>query len=130
MGRRLILLLLAAACGGRDPDADSMAQEPPSFEPPVATNAESPVRYPPALFAEAIEGTVMLRLFVNDEGTVVPESTRVAESSGNAAFDSAAVEGVARMVFAPARRDGTPVPTTFLQPIYFRHPEGASPGGT
>jgi len=130
MVRHLALLMLAAACGGNNPDADADAQEQRAFEPPVATNAESPVRYPPALFAEAVEGTVVLRLFVDVAGTVVPESTRVAESSGNAAFDAAAVEGVARMVFAPARRDGTPVPTAFLQPVYFRHSEGASPGGS
>ena len=130
MIRRCAPLLLALACGGGDPDATADLDAPRGFEPPVATNAESPVRYPPALFADAVEGTVVLRLFVDEAGAVVADSTRIAESSGNAAFDSAAVEGVPRMQFAPARRDGTPIATSFLQPVYFRQPDGANPGGS
>lgn len=125
-----LLLAAVAACGGGDSGQLADMDAPRGFEPPVATNAESPVRYPPALFAEAVEGTVILRLFVDEAGAIVSDSTRVAESSGNTAFDSAAVAGVARMVFAPARRDGTPVATAFLQPVYFRHPDGANPGGS
>jgi len=127
---RLFLSLLVAACGTGSPSADPAASATRGFEPPVATNAESPVRYPPALYERGLEGTVILRLFITDDGSVVADSTRVAESSGQAAFDSAAVHGVERMVFAPARRDGIPVATLFLQPVHFRHPEGTSGGGT
>ncbi|MEX1051548.1 MAG: TonB family protein, partial [Gemmatimonadales bacterium] len=98
---RLFLSLLVAACGTGSPSADPAASATRGFEPPVATNAESPVRYPPALYERGLEGTVVLRLFITDNGSVVADSTRVAESSGQAAFDSAAVHGVERMVFAP-----------------------------
>lgn len=112
--------------GGEDAGG---AQALRGFEPPVVVNAESPVRYPPGLFRQRVEGTVVLRLFVTAEGELVADSTRIAESSGQPALDTAALEGAARMQFAPARRDGTPVPTTFLQPVHFRRPGGAAPGG-
>jgi hypothetical protein len=32
------------------------------------------------------------------------------------------------MRFAPARRDGVPVATLFLQPVHFRHPARAGSG--
>ncbi len=67
----------------------------------------------------------MLRLFVDSSGRLTPESTRVSESSGTAALDSAAVRGVARLRYAPARRHGLPVATAFLQTVEFRHPGGA-----
>ncbi len=98
-------------------------------DPPVALNAESPVEYPPALFEQGIEGKVVLRLYVDEKGTVVSDSTRVAESSGYPALDSAAVEAAPKLEFAPALRNGTPVAAPFLQPIHFRHPRsgGARP---
>jgi protein TonB len=94
------------------------------------TNPEAPVRYPPGLFAQRTEGTVVLRLYVDDRGAVVPDSTRLAEGSGHAALDSAALAAVPAMRFAPARRDGAAVATAFLQPVHFRHPAGAGPGGS
>lgn len=131
---RIIPLALAGsllACG-RD------AAEPPArveagtgaraFEPPVVTNAEPPVEYPRRLYDQQIEGTVVLRLWVSAAGEVHPDSTRIAEGSGYAALDSAAVAGVARMRFAPARRDGQPVATPFLQPVHFRHPSRSGSG--
>src|SRR5947208_2692918 len=75
----------------------------PPFEPPVVTNAESPVRYPPVLFQQNIEGTVLLRLFVDSFGRLAPESTRIAESSGITGLDSAALASVPTMKIAPAR---------------------------
>ncbi|HXF95857.1 MAG TPA: energy transducer TonB [Gemmatimonadales bacterium] len=116
-----------AGCGGAEPAADqsSPIYTPPDAEPPVAINAESPIQYPPALYDQKIEGDVILRLFVDSTGRLVPESTRVAESSGYPALDSAALAGAGRLRFAPARRRGIAVATAFLQPIEFRHPEGA-----
>jgi protein TonB len=90
----------------------------------VALNAESPVSYPQSLLEQGVEGTVVLHLFVDAKGGVVRESTRVAESSGYPAFDSAAVTAVPQFHYAPAVRDGTPVATTFLQPVQFRNPQG------
>ena len=109
------------------PEGTKPTSDQASELPPVALNAQTPVEYPPALFDQGIEGTVILRLFADSSGKLVPDSTRVQESSGYPALDSAAVAASPSLLFAPARRDGVPVAASFLQPIYFRHP-GA--GGT
>jgi protein TonB len=92
-------------------------------------NSESPVRYPPDLYRNQVEGTVILRLFVNESGTLLPESTRIAEGSGYAALDSAALAAVEELRFAPAQRNGEPVATAFLQPVHFQQPNREPSGG-
>lgn len=133
MIRRGVLIPLAwlAACGGADAGDETgiPAYTPPDVEPPVPVNAESPVKYPPAMYDRKVEGDVVLRLFVDSTGRLVPESTRVVEPSGHAALDSAALQGAAQLRFAPGRRRGVPVATSFLQPIEFRHPQGAAVKG-
>jgi len=133
---RLTLLLAATAIlacqKGRDAVVTLPGGTPASTGqggelPPVALNAQTPVEYPPALFDQGIEGTVILRLYADNTGKLVPDSTKVQESSGYPALDSAAVAAAPSLQFAPAQRDGVPVAASFLQPIYFRHP-GA--GGT
>ncbi len=131
-----LVLGAALACGGsQSPDGaggsggvgtGSAVYAPPDAEPPVAVNADSPVLYPPALYEQKIEGDVVLRLFVDSTGRLLPESTRVAEPSGYPALDSAALAGAPGFRFAPARRRGIPVATWFLQPVEFRHPESAA----
>ncbi len=96
-------------------------------EPPVALDPESQVVYPAAVFQQRISGTVLLRLFVDETGRLVPDSTRVQESSGYPALDSAALAAVPRLHYAPALRSGTAVATLFTQPVHFRHPDR---GGT
>jgi TonB family protein len=130
-GVLIVVLLTVAACHkGRATDgAGGSAETARGFEPPVITNAESPVRYPPALYEQRIEGTVVLRLYVDETGALVRDSTRIAESSGHAELDSAALAGVATMRFAPARLEGVPVAAAFLQPVQFRHPQANAPGG-
>jgi TonB family protein len=120
------LLVLAGACGGDQPqERAASAVPPPELEAPVAVNADAPVSYPPALFDQRIEGDVLLRLFVDSTGAVVPDSTRVVETSGYPALDSAALAGARDLRYAPAKRRGIPVATAFVQPIQFRHPQGA-----
>ena len=126
----LCLLALAAACGRGDSAGAGRGGEAQGFDPPVLTNPEIPVRYPPQLFAQRTEGTVVLRLFVDERGRIVVDSTRIAERSGHDALDSAALAAVPAMRFAPARRDGAAVASAFLQPVHFRHPEGAGTGGS
>ncbi len=113
------------ACGGSAPAPDAQgaqAAPPPESEAPVALNADVPIAYPPALFEQKIEGEVVLRLFADSTGRLIPESTRVAESSNYPALDSAALAGSAKLRFAPAKRRGIPVATSFLQPVEFHHP--------
>jgi protein TonB len=121
-------LTIVVWCGGacrRGSSPPDGAASPPAEEPPVALNADAPVQYPPSLFDQRVEGDVMLRLFVDSTGRLVPESTKVQEPSGYAAFDSAAVAGAKQLRFAPARRHGVPVSTWFRQPIEFRYGPGA-----
>lgn len=100
-------------------------------EPPVMVNAELPFRYPPALYARRVQGNVMLRLFVDQDGRILPESTRVEESSGYPPLDSAAVTGSQELYFIPAKLRGEPMAVSVLFPVYFRHPEAAPlPGDT
>jgi TonB family protein len=116
----------ALACGdSAPPPPDGQAANPtppPESEAPVALNPDVPIAYPPALFEDRIEGDVVLRLFVDTAGRLLPESTRIAESSDYPALDSAALAGSARLRFAPAKRHGVPVATAFLQPVEFRYP--------
>ena len=93
---------------------------PPESEAPVALNPDVPIAYPPALYEQKVEADVILRLFVDSTGKLIPESTRVAEPSGYAALDSAALAGSSALRFAPAKRHGVPVATAFLQPVEFR----------
>ena len=96
-------------------------------EPPVPLDPDPTIDYPPALASQRIGGTVLLRLFVDSTGKVAAESTRVQESSGYPALDSAALAAAPRLRYAPALHNGTPVATFFTQPIRFRHPDR---GGT
>jgi len=123
------LMALLAACGDGAPatvSRDSALTVPVTVDDtPVALNAESPVLYPPELYARRIEGEVILRLYVDERGVLRPESTRVVESSGYPAFDSAATRGALQLRFAPARKNGVPVGTIFIQPVEFRHPSAS-----
>jgi TonB family protein len=134
MNRRFVAgvcVPLVIACGGSDQQSDGeggQAAPPPESEAPVALNSDIPIGYPPALFEQRIEGDVILRLYSDSGGRLIPESTRVAESSGFPALDSAALAGSAGLRFAPAKRHGIPVATAFLQPVEFRQATNASTG--
>jgi TonB family protein len=98
---------------------------------PSLVSAELPFKYPAALYAQKVQGNVTLRLFIDRDGRVAPESTRVDEPSGNAALDSAAASGSSALRFAPAKLNGESIPTSILFPVYFRHPEARPlPGDT
>ena len=122
-----------AACGGREsirsaPETAAAIQGSADITDELAgmprmLNADPPFRYPPALWAKQVQGNVVLRLFIDELGRVVPDSTRVAEPSGYAALDSAAVRGSEALRFAPAKRDGRPVGAPMLFPVHFRHPQ-------
>ena len=128
----LFWVLVLGACGQRDDgtvrlvDAPSVPATPPAEEPPVAINPVSPVRYPPALLAQGIEGRVLLRLYVDSAGNVNPDSIRIAESSGYPALDSAALVGAPDLRYSPALHQGRPIAAPFLQPVQFRGPRSRS----
>jgi TonB family protein len=136
MRTRLVFCCLATlvACGGT---GDAGGQRPRLLggdrpdEQPVMVNKELPFRYPAALYARKVQANVMLRLFIDRDGRVFPDSTRVEESSGFTSLDSAAVKGSQELHFIPAKLHGEPMAVSVLFPVYFRHPEAAPlPGDT
>jgi TonB family protein len=90
---------------------------------PVMLNKELPFRYPPALYAQKVQGNVTLRIFIDRDGAIVADSTRIAETSGFTALDSAAMKGSRDLKFEPAKTQGQPVPVSILLPVFFRHPD-------
>lgn len=102
-GPRLRAVVVAAVIGcAALPDA--RADEPVL---PVLLEATEAV-YPPEALAEGRGGTVLLELDVDETGAVM--DARVAESSGDPAFDDAALAAVRDFRFEPAR-DGLGRPT-------------------
>jgi TonB family protein len=133
-GRALALgtVVVAAACKRADDGGFRISTSTPvvatsdADQPPVAINPVSPVEYPVPLLEQGIEGRVILRLYADSLGDLMGDSTRVSESSGYPALDSAAVRGARALRFSPALRRGRPVGGAFLQPIHFRNPRPPS----
>lgn len=127
----LVALAALSACTGRDDGTIRLGDrrpdtESPADQPPVATNPVSPMEYPQVLLDEGIGGRVLLRLYVDSAGRLISDSTRLAESSGYPALDSAALAGAAALRFSPALRNGRPIAAPFLQPVHFRNPRARS----
>ena len=136
---RFLLLLIALGAAPACADRDTTQRVAQAFqagpsapdEVPRMLNTELPFRYPAALYARKVQGNVTLRLRVDRDGQVSADSTRIEESSGYAALDSAAVNGSQELHFIPAKLRGEPMPVTILFPVYFRHPDAhALPGDT
>lgn len=100
------LLLTALACGGEG-----------EIEQPTPLYGDIPIEYPLQLWDQDMEGETLLRVRVSDVGGV--DSVEIAESSGYAAFDSAAVEGARDLRFEPARRDGKRIEVWATVPVHF-----------
>jgi TonB family protein len=128
----LMLLLALGACKDRSVGTVALGEHQPAAvestadQPPVAINPVTPMSYPPALLEQGIEGRVLLRLYVDAQGKLIPDSIRLAESSGYPALDSAALSGATALRFSPALRNGRAVAAPFLQPVHFRHPRSRS----
>jgi protein TonB len=113
-----LLVLTSCAPGAARNVADSLPQ--------LASDAV-PFRYPLSLYEQRIEGDVTLRLHVDSNGVVVPDSLRIVESSGHPLLDSAAMQGAPSLQFRPARLGGRAVSLTVLFPVKFRVPAAAPP---
>ncbi|MFN8570454.1 MAG: energy transducer TonB [Gemmatimonadaceae bacterium] len=120
-----MLLFVLIGCGDDGLLARWMGKQPP-LELPVLETTDLPFRYPPGLFIERIQGDVVLRLYIDSLGRVVTDSTRVAEASKYAPFDSAAIEGAAKLSFHPAKRGTHRIPYAVLFPVKFRLPAAAA----
>ena len=129
----VMLTLVTAGCSERGrsmrTSTDAWWQGGQPDEPPQMLNSALPFQYPVAQYLRREQGDVTLRLFVDAEGAVVADSTRIEQPSGNASLDSAALAGATRLRFRPARRGGIAIPVAMLFPVHFRHPDGpAVPG--
>lgn len=106
------LAIALAGCGG---DLD--------LEQPVPLYGENPIEYPLELWDQGIEGETILRVRVDEDGHV--DSVEVAESSGHAQLDSAAMEGARELRFRPGRKNGNRVKVWATIPVQFsKRPEG------
>ena len=127
-------LLATAGCDTKEvakKAVDAMWSGPKPDELPRMVNKELPFHYPSALYAQKVQGNVTLRIWIDENGNVKPEYTRVVETSGYAALDSAAVRGSQELRFVPAKLRGEPLALGILFPVYFRHPQAAPlPGDT
>lgn len=126
----LATVCIAIACSkgdGTKTAFDAGMARPDTY--PIMLNKDMPFRYPPALYAEKVQGNVTLRLYIDKDGSVVGDSTRVIESSKLATLDSAAIKGSRELKFEPAKLRGTPMPVSILFPVYFRHPDAVPPPG-
>lgn len=90
---------------------------------PATLSVQPEIPYPPELFARRIEGEVKLYLVVDSTGAAIRDSTRIAKSSGQAAFDAAALDAAASLRFTPAVRGGVPVTSPILVPMKFTLPD-------
>jgi TonB family protein len=133
----LVVLALVRITGGGSMShdgrslVDMLSRRRRPDELPVMLNKPSPFRYPATLFAQKVQGNVTLRIFIDRDGRVRPESTRVKESSGYTSLDSSAVTGSQDLRFEPAKLNGEPMAVSILFPVFFRHPEAKPlPGDT
>jgi protein TonB len=115
--KRLLPLLLAAACAG-EPEPLTL---PRQVGGPVVQSARAagaaPVLYPEELWDAGVEGTTLLRVHITAEGVV--DSARVERTSGYDAFDDAALAGSRGVRFEPARRGAEAVAAWFILPVEF-----------
>jgi len=86
---------------------------------PTALNANVRPLYPLQAKARGIEGEVVLRVTIDENGAV--RSAKVETSSGDASLDLSALTTVRdQWRFEPARRNGMPVECEVLVPVRFR----------
>lgn len=110
-------VLLVLACGGEG-----------EVEQPAPLYGEVPIDYPLRLWDQGMEGQTLLRVRVTDTGQV--DSVEVVESSGEPAFDSAAVNGAKDLRFRPARRGGKRIEVWAKVPVHFsKRPRPDTLGG-
>ena len=113
-------------------ELDEVAREPtftPFTQAPELTNRSEVGRalqraYPDELRDAGIGGTVLVHVFVDDEGTV--RNVQVAEPSGHERLDRAAERVALEFSFSPAMNQGERVPVWIQLPVTFQADEGAA----
>jgi TonB family protein len=116
---RLAALVFLAACAAEDAVVE---------HPRLLDQEESPFRYPAELWDDGIDGETVVMVRVNTAGVV--DSVYVYESSGQPAFDSAAVDGARDLWFAPGRRGAREATMWARVPVRFWMNEAGPSAGT
>ena len=103
--------LVLLGCGG---EAEPVTE-------PEAISTTSPFEYPIELWDGRLEGETVVMVYVLATGAV--DSVYVLETSGHAAFDSAAVRGAKKLRFAPGRRGEDRIDMWARLPVRFSMPD-------
>ena len=75
-------------------------------------------QYPSMARRRGWEGTVLLRVFVNDLGKV--DEITINQSSGHSTLDRAAIKTVMKWQFEPAAKNDKNISSTIIIPIEFK----------
>jgi protein TonB len=75
-------------------------------------------RYPESARRQGVEGTVLLKVRVTQQGRV--EAVQLERSTGHQDLDQAAIEAVRRWRFEPARRGNQTMAVWALIPVTFK----------
>lgn len=118
MATLLAGVLLLAAC--------ERADEP--LQQPVPMAEKNPIEYPVSMWDRRVEGESMLLVHVDEYGDV--DSVYVERSSGQPAFDSAALAGAKQLRFTPGRRGEKHVAMWTRLPVRFAMDSTATLGVT
>lgn len=110
--------------GGYALQGDGDGGTPTRFEPPTLL-ADSPARYPEALAAQPVGGTVRLELLVDEQGEVAEAKLL---QGLHPLLDEAALHAAPGLRFTPAKVDGVAVPVRLQFEYRFEAP--ASPVAT
>ena len=88
-----------------------------TVEKPAPLYGQVSIEYPLELWDQDVEGETLLKVRVTDVGSV--DSVQVLQSSGQAAFDSAAIKGARDLRFTPARENGKRIEVWAQVPVHF-----------
>ncbi|MFZ1388281.1 MAG: energy transducer TonB [Thiolinea sp.] len=89
----------------------------PVISTPRYRSPPSPPDYPQRALEDGIEGTVLIRVTISADGSIM--AARVHQSSGNSSLDAAALKAVRSWSFMPAQRDGKSIPSIVQLPVRF-----------
>ncbi|MGD8863592.1 MAG: TonB family protein [Myxococcales bacterium] len=104
---------------GDDPPGDEQppaAQPPTGLQPPRLTKFVE-ATYPPEAFEQGLSARVVIEVVIGADGTI--QEASVVEPVGHG-FDEAALQAVRQFEFAPATRDGEPIPARIHYPYVFQ----------
>jgi len=111
----------AVTCGspeGTSGDAAVKSSSQNGISRPAVLLQSAPVEYPSWALQQGIEGRVVVRMLVDEQGRVA--EAYVAKTSGYSSLDEAAVAAVKKYRFLPALKNGKPIKRWVEQEFLFK----------